>query len=897
MGFSLTAQKTTYVSSVIYNLAGDEADRPNYLKTVVVGKIISDTGSSGSLAETIQKSYLSGPGMRMRSFIKWGKNSGFNDKLGLIETNFFTGTSIDVNELAKQIPNTEGYTVNIIDTEAGIAEWSWWVTQYMCDHYPSLINTNWTTDIDEASNIITITFEDGTKTAITPANFDLSKNYLYAMYSLSGAGRDGDTTYGSNTILADDEDYPSVSGWSQGDTYSRNLNLTLHRTVTKTVSYSDGRPDEVSNGESDFTTPYILYGTTYTKTEYAGSTPTDNGEETHKNMLTMYQEQSSIATDGEPVTDVTTEEVDGVTVTTTTVTTEQVAKPIRQYRIDSKDVITAVFYGTKVYLYQYNTGNPTLDLMFAQPLSLGLTAPFIPIRVNNVSITDESYEEIYTLSKKAYKKATGAKFDTLIEKVEDNDSLGDIDYAYVVFGVPLNTKDMESRKYLYTYFKFMVDNATNATSTFDNYVEAQQNYKVANKNWTTWMQAQSDPTNPLYGTTEPVQLPAPHLPQAGWWAKAYGVMNYEILIRWTGMNEVIGSGMKDSTHKVGECWFEVNPDYEFEQLIQVPSESTGFEYLTNDFSVEHITLFYQESATQWRGINIWGLRHQNYVYNGKSITISAKEALADTDESGFYIPIENSFLQKTSLISTTQLSTTSTLLVLNCYQVVKQKWYQTGLFKVILVIAIIIITIYTGGAGVGLLGTAASVGAAVGLAGVAAIIVGTIANALAAMILMKIIGYAANRAFGEKIGAVVTAIATVVAVAVGGSLASGGTVAQGFTSLTTAQGLTQLTVAAGNGYAEYMQSAVQETLSETQALMDSYETQSEAISEKFDSVFGTNNGIIDPLTLTDATQHIYESMDSFMSRTLLTGADIAELSQTLLENFVDITTSTELDLN
>jgi len=243
------------------------------------------------------------------------------------------------------------------------------------------------------------------------------------------------------------------------------------------------------------------------------------------------------------------------------------------------------------------------------------------------------------------------------------------------------------------------------------------------------------------------------------------------------------------------------------------------------------------------------------------------------------------------------MSTACMFIVFNCYQVVKQKWYQTGLFKVVVIIVIIVIAVFTGGAAAGLLGTAASVGAAVGLTGIAAIIVGTIANALAAMLLIKLIGVVAVKAFGEKVGTIIGAIAGIIAVAVGSSVINGGTVAQGFSSLTTAENLTKLTVAAGNGYAGYMQAAVQETVGETNALLERYNDQSKAIAQQYNDVIGTDRGIIDPVTLTDATQHIYESMDSFISRTLMTGADIAEMSYSLLENFVDITTSTSLDVS
>lgn len=207
---------------------------------------------------------------------------------------------------------------------------------------------------------------------------------------------------------------------------------------------------------------------------------------------------------------------------------------------------------------------------------------------------------------------------------------------------------------------------------------------------------------------------------------------------------------------------------------------------------------------------------------------------------------------------------------------------------------IIVISYYTGGAGAGLLGSAATVGAAVGLTGIAALIVGAVANALAAMILTKLIGYASTKVFGDKIGAIVGAIASVVAVSIGTGMANGATMAESFNGLMSAPNLIQLSNAAGNGYAQYMQAAVKDTIAETQKVLEDYSERSKEISEQYADVIGTGNGIIDPTQIMNSTQAMFENMDSFLSRTLLTGSDISDMTVSMLTSFADVTLSTEL---
>ncbi|AWN06207.1 hypothetical protein [Erwinia phage phiEaP8] len=892
MGFSLKAKKKIYVSSVVYNLAGDEEKRPNYLKSTVMGKIIADTNPSQSMANAIQNSYITGPGLRLRSFIKWADTSGYDDLLGIQPATIYLGDSIDASALAAQIPHDSNYTVNILDSESGVADWTWWADQYMFKNHLDLVNTDWVADFKDDTQQLVITFADGTKESFTPENYHPGANYIYALYSLTQGNTPGEVVPGNPVLIGSDEPFPSTTGWDTNSYSAKNTDVTLNKKVTVVKSYSDGRPDETSTGTSTSTDTYLKIDGEYEKTEFAGRVDTADGQQIHNTRSVMHQNQAGVITDAEPVVDTQTEEVDGVTVTTTTTTEQQVLKVQRSYQVDTQDIITSAFYGSQVFLYQFGTGNSVLDGMFSPTESSNMFAPFIPVRIDNDMITDNRFADYFPMVQKAYKKATNAKFDKIIEKVKDNKSLGDIDYAYVVFGTSLNVKEDACRKYMYKFFQTMLQTSTGVTTAYGEYKTQMAKATASVDAWNVWLAAQNDPSNSLYGTPEPTRIPYPTLPVSSIQIKGNSLMNYNMTISWSAMAETIGTGMHDANHKVGDCWFVINADDEYTQSIY----TGGGEAPETTFSVDHVTLYWQETKNRWRAMNIWGLYHNNKIYGGKSVGISAKDALNDSEESGFIIPINRDIYSAISLVDATQMSTACMFMVFNCYKVVKQKWYQTGFFKVVLVIVIIIISIYTGGAAAGLLGTAASVGAAVGLTGIAAIIVGTITNALAAMILMKLIGVVAVKAFGEKVGVMVGAIAAVIAVAVGSSLSSGGTVSAGFSSMTNADNLMKLTVAAGNGYSEYMQAAVQQTVAETQSVLDKYNEQSKQIAQQYSDLVGTDRGVIDPTSLTNATQHIYENMDSFISRTLMTGADIADLSISMLENFVDMTTSVDLTI-
>ena len=69
------------VSSVAFNLAGDYANIPNYLKSLVVGNVVVNSGSV-PMGELIQQGYMNSPGVKMRRFYNWAAIPGNYNSVG-----------------------------------------------------------------------------------------------------------------------------------------------------------------------------------------------------------------------------------------------------------------------------------------------------------------------------------------------------------------------------------------------------------------------------------------------------------------------------------------------------------------------------------------------------------------------------------------------------------------------------------------------------------------------------------------------------------------------------------------------------------------------------------------------------------------------------------------------
>lgn len=305
-------------------------------------------------------------------------------------------------------------------------------------------------------------------------------------------------------------------------------------------------------------------------------------------------------------------------------------------------------------------------------------------------------------------------------------------------------------------------------------------------------------------------------------------------------------------------------------------------------------IHWQEDVNTYRTLEVVGAMHRNAIYGGKSVDTYPIDALNDPEESGFIVPLSEGIFKGMRLLDSTQMCTANSYLVFNCYQVVKKKWYQKGIFKLVIVVAAIAISVYTGGAGgVGLLGSNAAIGASLGFTGVTALVVGAVANALAAIILTKIISSVSVSLLGDKIGALIGAIASFAALQVGTALMNNQSLSTLIGQMSRAENILKLTSAVGNGYQGYVQASVKELAEMTQQVLEDYKAEKSAIDTAYQQNIASSG--VDVLAVTQAVESLYESPNSFLSRTLMTGEDVCDMSMNLIYNFAEITLSLDLE--
>ena len=824
------SRKKTYVSSVVYNMAGDELKRPNYLKTTVLSSVLN---GRPSISDDIVGSYLEGPGMRFRSFYKWADRTDYNDVIGLVTGTILTGNNLDQEVLTDELPVSPGSTANLQTARIAEADYNFWADQWVSENFPERLTSLYESDFNEELNEITITWVDESTDSFTPVNYDPQGAYLYAVYTELTGEEVMPVEEGDVEELDPLDPWPDTTGWTE---------------------ISEDTEDDVTT-------------TVWERETYMGQAPDRDATYTLKETMTW--RENNVTGD-------------------------------REYQIDTQITYHNARSPMKVFIYKYGDGNSVLDAMFAPSDALGSFYPFIPFRLDNQFVSETYLPDVYEQAKKGYKKATTGKFDEMIENLEDNEDLGDIDYAYCVFGVSLNVLENASRKYVYRFFREIMDDFPVGGGGYSAWQAAWAAADASVQAWMTWSAAQSDEGDPLFGTPEPARLPYPQMPSNSIRVSSGSnpVMNYDMTISWSTIEETTGTGLLKPDAKRDELWFTIGTTQNYEETVWGEDDGVWQPIPGNNISNDDITLNWQVTLTTWRRLRIVGLKHRNLIYGGKSVDISAKEALEDVEESGFIIPLHDGVFRSMGLKDGTQMTTACSFMVFNCYQVVKKKWYQTGIFQIIVIIIIIVISVYTGGAGAagagGLLGTNAAVGAALGLAGTAALVVGAIANAIAAMLLMKVITAGATALFGEKWGAIIGAIASIIALQVGTAMASGQTMAQGFANMARAENILKLMNAAGQGYQGYVQASMADMAKEAEKVMEDYKRETREIQKAWMENIGVGRGIIDPLEITGVFGVTMESIDAFLQRTLMTGSDVADMSLSMITNFVDMTLSNDL---
>lgn len=880
------------VASVVYNLAGDMEQRPQILK----GAAILSLMSGKPLVESITKTLIRSHAVKIGAFGRWAENSSeLIDVVGSSVGSLASGDNISISELAGEIPTISGGVIQVQTTAIGIADFSYWIDQHIFENYPEEVGTNYVGDYSIITGNITIKLEDTSLVTFTPTGFDRSKRYLYAAYTEVLGEVAGSVITGSTITLDPLDDFPSTIGWSEEDNDVTTHTETLITETTVDVTYSDATPPTHTvttvSGSDSYDEIHAIY-------ELRTEIPMPPGELGIKvEREIMYQDTTGDITQ-ETTVDVVVEDIGGgVLKTTTTTVVTDVITLTRTYRIDTQEIVYRSWVPTKIFIYEEDSGNATLDAMFNSGEDAGKFFPVIPFRIDNKDFKDEFPEESYEICKKAFKKATGSRYDEVREVILDNEQLNDLDYVYATFGVSLNTKEEAGIQYLYTFFKLLNEDQTRKDEyAYDTWLAS---WGLSDTSWDEWDAWRTDAY--LEGgslTTEPERLTYPPLPKNYLSVGSDNpTINYNVKLSWNFIEEEFGSGLLEPEAKPGKYWITSESNEKYIERLLSPYYAGG-NNVTNsqEHSVPVFHINHQISATEWRRLVVRGLTHENAIYAGKSVLITAHEALIDTKESGFIVPLHRGVFQEMPLAKRSQLVTACVYLVFNVHEEHKDEWYETFGFRFIMVALAIVITIYTfGNDGGTTLGSALSVGEALGFTGQFATIVGTITNYLAAMAIIGTLEHYAIKEFGVEKGTYLTVVASFF---IFSSIGKGGIIKDfniDFTQMLRADKLLMLTSSVGNAYAKLMSIDTAEIMQRTHELQTEYTEKIDEINKKMQELVPNNGtGVIDPIELMDALAIPYESRDAFMQRTLMLGSDIVDMSINMLSNYPAITLNLEL---
>lgn len=543
---------------------------------------------------------------------------------------------------------------------------------------------------------------------------------------------------------------------------------------------------------------------------------------------------------GETITPVVTTAGSRVTVTTTTITktTDGTTTTVRTKIVDdttSEAVSREFVLGTGEW--------PVLDALWLSRSNVEQTFfPSIPFRVNNKDMLDDSLnktENYLSLVKQC--SLMGVDAIAIRDQINDNQNIKDIDYVFMVAGANMNTESQAEMDYLYRFWDMCRERSTTYESDLSAWLA------------TTFFNRPKPKTNSLV-----IQDPE----------SKNGA--YKITIEWDYIKKTIVTGELFAGVKVGT--------YDI-----ISGASTVHEFgASNSRQLVDSTLVSirkQISETQFEQITISGAVHKNDVYEGKTVETLAKDSRADPDKNeGFIVPLHMGIFNTMPLTKRTQLGQECIYLVFNCYVARKQKWYETGIFKIILAIIGIIVIILSWGTA-----TPAVVAAWTAAFGAYALLAYVIINLAIGYMISYLLGKwkaGFESVFGKKWAGVVMAIVQIVASAYG----SGGKM--DFSNwLKTA---VQIIDVASQLFTAYARGAMVVMRDQYDAFMDKAEEDRKLLEKLSTEFFGSNDLVsIDYLLELQKTLR-EDSPTVFLSRTLMVGSDVVDITLGQISEMADM---------
>lgn len=882
MGMFSTKEKSK-VQSTVLNLAGDIGNRPNFLKTVIFDQTMHKLKPTYSAA--ITSAYLNGQGIKLRRVVPFARRTEYYNLTGQNRARVTTAGSIDINLLTDILSFRFQKAISVTEADIDTSILYWWVDRWLIENHPSLYGSEYDAYIDD-DGLVTIDFDKtGLKLTFTPTDYVYGAEYLYVTYrtDLQEAG-DPLVVYGPTTEVVN---FPSMLDWTE---VSNNLvDSEFHFVETTNVSrdFTDGKFEEddpvINELVETHETNHIHYNKVINVT---GGTITYDSyhDDTYKLEPTK--------------TEVKTTYPDYVE---TTVVNSFNVVPVKTTKTDA---INTTMFGkgpTQIFIYRLGSGDGQLDGLFTQSQDGGEYFPFIPLKTDlkpgvkarQVYVDNSTFPELYEANIAMMRKVAGSnKYDEILDSLEENSGSDKINYAYVFFGTSINTPDTSAMVYIHKYFKAMLGSGT-GDPAYLTFKDAWNRAEQSVKDWNDWYLAQSDPDSPFFGLVEPGILPYPTAPTTSVRIRSNNTFNMQYTLSWNGLKITRGTGRATPTIKTHYAELKKGTASNMEQTGLLGGRFNHLLPASLNPAGDEIIIYYQIDDDTWESVHVYGLTSLNMIYDGKGVYIKAYDQIGEKDESGLLIPLNDAVFRSMPLIAATQMTTGCMYMMINTYTAWEKKYYQTDWFKVIVIVIVIVLTVFSGGAAAPLSGTVGGTAAAtIGLTGIAATIFALAVNAIAGLIISRILTAAATALFGDEIGMIIGAIASMVAMNAMNSYAAG----TQFNVMDAFNGdnLLKLTSTIASDFGKMYAEETANIISESEKMFQEYKEQSDILQDAYNTEFG-NRAMLDPLKFLEAPKQLYfEKSEAFLQRTLMTGSEISGLSMDAIAMLTDIGTQVNL---
>ena len=283
--------------------------------------------------------------------------------------------------------------------------------------------------------------------------------------------------------------------------------------------------------------------------------------------------------------------------------------------------------------------------------------PVVPIIRDNVDLTAESLKdtELYQTSKRLLFKM-GINFADIGSGVQQSPEIDAVDHAYINVSAPIQSTSKNVQMYLFEHFLELYNNQEYDEEYFNNYTSKfSRMAPMMNK---VTVKEEEDGSG------------------------GAGRFHTELGFLYISSNIIEGVlGRKGTVTR--------------ETVLRGQITGTGYAAETS-----YMLWNKQVTPTQYRQLKVVGLKHINYIYFNKSIDTNLEDSLS-TDNDDFNIMVNYKVLQKFNVNQKTDILNDTFRIILNSVERVKLKWYQTSIFKVIIIIVAAVITVFTGGSGAG----------------------------------------------------------------------------------------------------------------------------------------------------------------------------------------------------